>query len=96
MFVIADGVYKTRTHRILQDISRKYPDVIIWSEDKIVVSLLPEPSSVGAGVASTRALFRNANEPTKIRVWSKSLDEHAQVFRHQAVRENCKLIFGRR
>ncbi len=95
MFVIADGVYKTRTDRILQDISRKYPDVIIWSEDAIVVSLLPEPRCRSRGISIAGSLFRDTDEPPKIRPIGETFDQHMKVIRHQAVRNNRKLILSR-
>lgn len=95
MFVIADGVYKTRTHRILQDISRKYPNVIIWSEDAIVVSVLPEPTADLPGISIAGSLFRDTYKAPKIGPIGETFDQQMNVIRHQAVRKNRKLILSR-
>jgi hypothetical protein len=82
VFIIADGVYKTRTDRILQHISRKYPDVIIWSEDAIVVSLLPEPTADPHRVSIAGSLFRDTHKTPKIRPIGETFDQQMKVIRH--------------
>ena len=96
MFVAADCLYETRAHRILQDISRKYSDVIIWSQHAIVVSLLPEPAADFPGVSTAGTLFRDTHEAPKIRSIRETFDQQMKVIRHQTVRKNRKLILNHR